>query len=278
MATPEDVSFALVINHTPWRPERVRALASMMSALDPLHDTRVSDVWVNDVDWRGFDWQAHGKVEWLRDQLKWAAEAKGATHAVFMTDDLHIAPEFWAILSAMVAGSGARAIGLLSNHWLGPQLYRAGRTAYRAAAWMVGPAMCFDVALVRDFRAYFEARADGDPKVPGTKGYANDDSTWNEYLTKHGIPSWHPLPTIVEHRGDLDSTVGHGDRYSRERVSWRLWQRPYDTAGGGFEWRTQALGGDAFIRGQVEQMTVPKYWAGEAPMLLVQDEPKGRTE
>ena len=62
--------------------------------------------------------------------------------------------------------------------------------------------------------------------VIGPKSW-NDDTAINGWVTHYGPgETWHPLPTIIEHDSDgaLPSTVGHGDEFSRERISWRRYR------------------------------------------------------
>jgi hypothetical protein len=117
-------------------------------------------------------------------------------------------------------------------------------------------------ALV-EFLSYYESLPDGPHTVRGTKAYANDDSSINEWVTHHaGLSTLHPVPTIVEHRSDVDSTVGHGDQYSRERISWRT-IRGASEKDGKVEWIETAL------RLMPDAMFATGYWDGadSAPML-----------
>lgn len=221
-------TLSIVVNHTPWRPERAACLRAMLNELRPL--SRGLAYWVNDVDHRGRDWQV-AKVDWALDQWRWAArgEGAGATHHLFCTDDLALAPGFVDILLAMIEAAPAAPIGLLSNHPRACELADAGAPWYATNSWIVGPAYVLPHALLVDFLAWFEALPDGPHTTRGTKAWANDDSSINEWITFHGpTRTLHPLPTIVEHDPDgaTPSTVGHGDEYSRERVSWRRVQHP----------------------------------------------------
>ncbi len=248
------MTFSLVTNNTPWRPERVKALAEMLLALAPWPGLPVM---INDHDYRGTDWQV-SKVQWALDQWQWSAR-QDVTHHVFMTDDLHIMPRFWEALRAMCSQSGDAPIGLLSNHPAAVALEAAGQHWYRTNSWLVGPCYVLPHAFLLRFLAWFEAKPDGNE--PGAKGYANDDSSINEFVSHEGGYTLHPLPTIIEHRGDIDSTVGHGDKHSRERVSWRAIQHP-----GPREWVR-------VTHEPVRALNEPAYWAGanQAPLLAVGD-------
>lgn len=285
-------TFSLLVNHTPWVPERVVALGEMLDELAPTRDTGaglirkrqgaihrvfpfppVVAVRVHETDYRAGDedregdhaysraerWQQKAKVDWALEQWRWSARegmvGTGATHHVFMTDDLNLAPGFWGLLSAMVAAHPDEPIGLLSNHPKGPQLAAQGYSGYRTNSWLVGPAYVLPHDHLVRFLAWFEALPDGRWTEPGTKAYRNDDSSINEWITNGGGGErcWHPLPTIIEHRSDIGSTVGHGDQYSRERVSWRRGRR-HD-----------------FVR-PIDQLTSVDWWARECPMLALPED------
>lgn len=255
-------TFSLVVNHTPWRPERVKNMRAMLLALLPL--SRGEPFWVNDADHRGKDWQGGAKLTWHLDQWRWAA-AQDTTHHLFMTDDLAIAPHFWRILEAMVTAVPSRHIGLLSNHPRAVETARAGNPWYRTASWLVGPCYCVPHELFVSFLDWYESQP-RDSLVGKTSW--NDDNSQNEWIVRNGPgETYHPLPTIIENDSDglLSSTVGHGDRYSKERLSWRREQWPEDAdPAGNFKWMGKPHAAD------LEAMTKPEFWARDrAPMLPV---------
>ncbi len=247
------MTFSLAINHTPWVPERVEAMAAMRKALavGPGYCRTL----INDTDYRGTDWQV-SKVKWALDQWRWAAAVDHVTHHVFMTDALHIMPRFWDALSAMCFNSGEAPIGLLSNHPGAVALEAAGQHWYRTNSWLVGPCYVLPHAFLLRFLKWFEAKPDGN--AVGAKGYANDDSSINEFVTSEGGYTLHPLPTIIEHRADIGSTVGHGDQHSLERVSWRALQWP----GVGGAWQR-------IPHEPVRALCEPAWWAGAADSPLM---------
>lgn len=215
MKTP---TLSLVINHVPWKPERALALEAMLKEICPAFGPDDA-IKINDTDYRGTDWQK-SKVKWFLDQLTWSWEQTTDWH-VFATDDLHLMPGFVEALRAMLEAAPTRCpVGLLSNHPRAPRLADDGFRWYATNSWLVGPCYAVHCSVLPKFRAWYMRLPDGNE--PGQKGYRNDDSSWNEWVTYHGGGrTLHPLPTIIEHRADLESTVGHGDQYSRERVSWR---------------------------------------------------------
>jgi hypothetical protein len=253
-------TFSLVINHTPWVPERQHALRDMYPVLNgPGHEAEKAFL-LNKMSWRGVPWQGGAKLAWQLTQWLWAANVD-TTHHVFMTDDLHLMPVFWSALSAMVTARSECPIGLLSNHPRGPDLYDAGYHGYTTRAWLVGPAYVIPHALLLPFLQWF-VQEPGD-RLRGPTSW-NDDNVWNEWIAKEWRGhAWHPLPTIIEHRGDLSSTVGHGDKHSRERISWRE-RRTVKDDGERWAWVSEPWKGPTS-----EEMSDPKFWADDAPLLAV---------
>lgn len=265
------IRFSLSLSHTPWREDRAASCREMLMALTPL--ACGVPFLLNDTDYRGTDWQV-SKVKWAIDQWRWALSTPATSHHLFLTDDLYLAPNFWEILDAMVQACPDQAIGLLSNHPHSPDLgLRLGKRWYRCGAWLVGPAYVLPRALLSEFLARFLDLPDGN--APGAKGYGNDDSSINEFLSTTGRYSYHPIPTIIEHRGDLPSTVGHGDRYSRQRMSWRKITAPIETAQGIVGWSDDLIDWDV-ARMIFAKMNSVDFWlegggAAESPILPMGD-------
>lgn len=249
-------------------PERQAALLQMLGTLD-IEDRKgqiVGRIFA-DPKPEGMPW-AEFKTKLAQDQWGWALQ-QGAqyTHHLFLTDDLHCHPLFWDVLSAMVEGCGAQAIGLLSNHSRGPALYAEGVHAYRCNSWLVGPAYCLSTDFLSRALIAYRALPEIGEK---SRQWFNDDSWLNEFNTFQGPgESWHPLPTIIEHRFDVESTVGHGDRYSRERVSWREERKVVDD-GEEWAWASKPLYAEDHEKERLEElMCRMSFWIGEAPMLAV---------
>jgi hypothetical protein len=249
-------TFSLAILHAVQERRRKLSLAAMLGDLAPLaHGVPlrvVDEVRPPGRSWDEWQHEIHPRV-W-----QWSLET-GATHHIFMTDDLHIAPNFWGALGAMVTAHPGAIMGLLSNHPAGPRLaLERATTAYRCNSWIVGP--CYVVP-----RLHLEPFVDWYVRWIESveRRHYGDDSALNEWNSRCGPgESWHPLPTIIEHRGDLDSTWQSGDKFSRERVSWRAVRRCHDT-GRALLWTSTDHHFD------LEAMTRSAYWADYGPMLRV---------
>ena len=251
------MSFSLLINHTPWIPERVAALRRMLGELADTWAARTyADPWVmvngpmpyylHDTDYRDAGALDRADpsnpkpryVDFTIAQWRWAAK-QDVTHHIFMTDDLYFMPRFWDALAAMVDAKPEAIIGLLSNHPKAVELAPTGEHWYRCNSWIVGP--CYVVPHVHMLPLLAWAESNG---CTG-QGWS-DDSTLNEWNTFHGpAESWHPVPTIIKHDRGTVSTwahTGHGDAYSHERVSWE--DRDFS----------------------IDEMCMKSFWDGSGPM------------
>ena len=260
------MTLSITIQHTPWVEARVRALREMMYVLKPAMQDPDCFIQVVDTDYRGLDWQSAGKVQ-LELECWHKAAATQADHHVFFTDDLHLLPGITLVLKAMLAAVPNRPIGLLSNHPAGPSLYGAGHAWYKTNSWLVGPAYILPKWHLLTFLTWYRSLPAGPPDVQGNQSWYNGDSAINEWISSAGGGEcWHPLPTPIEHRADVDSTVGHGDRYSRERVSWRE-LRMVENVDGGFRWLSEPHRAPPAVT--VTAMHRAAFWKPVDPPMLV---------
>lgn len=229
-------TFSLVVNHAPWcENRRSTAWALLVEAIGCATSTLL-----HDIDYRGGSGNPKDKpVLFSVNQWNWSAQQK-TTHHVFMTDDLELAPGFWAILNAMVQAAPDDVIGLLSNHPKAPDLAREGWHWYRTHSWVVGPCYVLPHAACVDLADWAERRW---PDETWDKlGWADDSELNHWVMTRGRKQALHPIPTPIEHmRGPSTwSHTGHGDEYSHERVSWKSNQWMAD-----------------------HNMAVPEWWTGK---------------
>lgn len=204
---------SLCINHAPHRTDRRDCLREMLAVLEPwagpflLNDDPATKP------------AGPTKVAWTKAQWSWALSTR-AEHCLFMSDDLHLCPHFAPILQAMIDAKPDAILGLLSNHPRAVDQALAGARWYRTNSWVVGPAYVVPRRWLEALYGWYCALPPG--TGPGQVEHLNDDSSLNAWNSAHGPhEAWHPLPTIIEHRGDIGTTWVAGDKYSRERVSWR---------------------------------------------------------
>lgn len=267
-------TFSLVITHASWVPERRASFAAMretlMSSADDADITPVSYL---------LDYRKPEELAWdvfktilYRKSLRWSLEQDVSYH-VFLTDDLHIYPRFWESLTAMVTAKPDKIIGLLSNAPGASEVADKGGGWYRCNSWVVGPAYVVPGDRLAAFYGWYCETLcdDASPPQPGVYGgrrWYDDDSALNEWITHEGPgESWHPVPTIIEHRVDLPSLVGHGDIYSRERESWRATRKVVIRDGYDWEWRS------APAAWTEASLCNSAFWDVDGPMLPV-GEPK----
>lgn len=248
-------TFSVSIKHQARSLARQRALASMCDALAERPGPEIG--------MRIFDEAAEGPWnEWqhkLHDLVwRWHL-GTGATHHVLLTDDLWIAPRFWWALLAMVSVKPEAIIGLLSNHPAAVPLAERGAHWYRTNSWLVGPAIIIPQVHLANFVEWHPTwLASVNPKDFG------DDSAMNVWVTLKGPGQvCHPLPTLIEHRGDIESTWCPGDCYSRERVSWRH-RRSCPL---GPEYR--GLWTSVEVKPDIEALCTREFWDVTGPLLNV---------
>lgn len=247
--------FSLAIYHRRDSRPRVRCLNEMLEVLAPSAQGVPCRIWDERAteSWDAWQHTLHPRV-W-----GWSLEHSVATHHVFMTDDLAICPRFWDVLRAMTTAKPEAIIGLLSNHPAGPRLAAAGAHWYRCNSWIVGPAYVVPRMHLERFLPWYREWIECQEKR-----HYGDDSSLNVWISSHGPrESWHPLPTIIEHRGDIESTWQSGDCFSRERVSWRAhrWAPLREDYRG--LWTSEDK------RYDLDAMSRPTYWEGLGPVLDV---------
>jgi hypothetical protein len=253
------MTFSLSIDHTPWIQARRENLARMLLDLLPLssrvpyfnHDTKYEGKWV-DV-----------KHEWAIAKWRWHI-GQDVTHCIMLSDDLAIAPHFWDIVSGMVDAAPHDAIGLMSNHPKGPSLLADGTHWYRCNSWLVGPGIIMPRNMLVQFVAWYESWYFTLPTgrdVQGYRDWYHDDSSVNEWLTRVGRWSLHPLPAPIEHQLSLGRShdAAPFPKYAAESISWKR------------EWHDNPRTFSELPRDVAEGMRAPEWWAkaGDAPMLEV---------
>ncbi len=193
-------TFALAVPHTPWVPERVVSLGCLRATVGSPAIERVF---------------AEKEPNWSWSQKIWAwGTETDATHLVQLQDDVDVAPNFWAALSAMIAAVPDQIIGLQGAHPVFRTLAKEDHRWARSHAWMVGVGYVIpraDLAELVKFRTIFD----------GIAHEKNEDDFIAWFCTETGRDVWHPIPTIIDH-GDMQSTYGNGDhKFRRPTVTWR---------------------------------------------------------
>ena len=202
-----DPTFVLAVSHTPWVPARVESLARMRETLRPANNT----LRYHEVTDRLPNWQ------WSQRMWTWAhaeTRATGATHAVLLQDDLDLHPLFWPVLRAAVGAAHNRVISLIANH---PYSRRA---VDRGDHWFL-TSECLGSGYVLPaplLHAFLEWRS----RLPtGRLRSTNEDFLITCWVNATRRRTWHPVPSLIDHRCDIASTNPR-DKYPfrRSYVRW----------------------------------------------------------
>lgn len=194
------ISFALAIPHCKWIPARVESFHRLTDVVGPA---------------QVFDEQEPNWA-WSAKLWEWGAK-QDVTHVVQLQDDVIAAPNFWAVLRAMVTVVPDQIIGLQGAHPAFRQLARLeGKRWARSLAWMVGVGWVMPVGLLRPLLNYRSTLSDH--VVMAT----NEDDMIGQYAVSSGQWIWHPIPTIVDHDTAVESTYANDHHmYRRATVTWR---------------------------------------------------------
>ena len=161
----------------------------------------------------------------------------GATHFLQLQDDMRVAPDglFWHALHAMIEAHPEQILNLQSVHQAAQALAAEGVCGYTTIEGMPGPAYCLPIPLLREFLEWRRTSL-----KDGALQAITEDTLLGIFamVTHHRI--WAPVPTIVDHPGEVESTYGN-DKAERQRplVRWDLM-------------------GEAS-----EKLTYPDYWRGD---------------
>lgn len=213
----ERTSLAIAYTHTPWIAARRASMARLMAQIErEKTETRGGGF----VRWeqKCFNERMPNHL-WSDMMWRWALET-GETHALFLQDDVTIAPRFFTILCAMLAGAPARdrVIALHAPTPRAREVFREGRTRWIASRdGLVGFAYVFPRAKLEAFLAWKDTKL-----APRAAERTSEDSLIDAWALDASEPILHPVPSIVDHDLAIASTYGN-DRHTERRplVTWR---------------------------------------------------------
>jgi hypothetical protein len=202
-----DPSFVLAVSHAPWQPARVQNMVRMRETLRAAENTTS----YREVTDRLPNWQ------WAERMWQWAdgaAIATGASHAVFLQDDLDLHPQFWKVLRAMVGAAHNKAIALIANHPYGRRAVDRKDSWYLTSECL-GSGYVLPACMLHAFVAWRAAQPIWRIRSTG------EDYLITCWLNRTGRRAWHPVPSPIDHRRDIASTNPR-DRYPfrRSYVRW----------------------------------------------------------
>lgn len=202
-----DPRFVLAISHTPWVRARAENMERMRSSLRPGE----SAVAYREITDKVPNWQ------WSQTMWTWAlqsAETHGATHVVFLQDDLDVCPDFWRTLRAMLDTAYNRVLGLIANHPF------SRRSVERGDKWFLtseclGSGYSMPTKLLRQF-------VDWRASLPTWRiRTTNEDFLITCWVNATRRRTWHPVPSLIDHRLDIASTnIKDHYPFRRSYVRW----------------------------------------------------------
>jgi hypothetical protein len=200
-------TFAVGVSHCPWLPDRVAnmALVRPLLARPGTSYTEVTD--------RAKNWV------WSRKLWGWGAAQLGASHVVFLQDDLRFSPAFWAVLEAMVRARPNRVISLVSNHPMSERALVAGHPFFTMCECL-GTGYVFPSALLHVF-------LDWRDRMPVSElAITNEDFQITRWLFETGRKVWCPIPTVLQTQDDAITSTTPVDGAYAYRRSYVDWEDP----------------------------------------------------
>lgn len=214
------VTIALAIPTTAsWAPGRDESLALLLGDLGaatneyPPASQGGADILVHDNRSTRHEWSA---VCWA-----WGVSRETCSHFMLLQDDVRVAPNFWPALRAMLLALPGEVICLQSVHQAAPALCSEDVRWYTTIDGMLGPAYVLPRAVLAEFMAWRAERLTGRPdEFP-----EGEDTLLGLFCMVTRRRIWSPIPTIVDHPGEVASTFGHNAR-ARQRplVRWDMAQ------------------------------------------------------
>lgn len=172
------------------------------------------------------------------------------THALFLQDDVILAPRGLEIIRAMVTAVPDQVIALHCAHQASRTLFREGVRWYTSTDGLIGNGYIFPVSscrdrladagpwetnLLREFLVWRKDRVHQDA-LP----HVTEDTLIDMWGMATGRRFWHPIPTCIDHDIKQRSTYGNDHHtHRRPAVTWE------DAAG---------------LDVTIEQMCDPEFW------------------
>lgn len=218
-------TLAIAYTHTPWVEERRASMARLMAQI-ALEQSATRGGGFARWDQRCFNERMPNHL-WSDIMWRWAL-ATGAAHALFLQDDVVLAPRFFAILHAMIEARPENVIALHAPTPRARSVFREGRTRWIASRdGLVGFAYVLPRSKLSTFLTWKDTQL-----VPRAAERTSEDSLIDAWALDASEPILHPVPTIVDHDVALASTYGN-DRHTERRplVTWRdldVLEEPFD--------------------------------------------------
>src|ERR1700690_463590 len=200
------------VSHTPWVPERVESYKRLCAQLEEQGVTHTP--WTE---------RAPNHV-WSDHMWADACGHPGATHALFLQDDVKLAPNFWRALHALVDARPDVVICLESEHQMIVPLAEEGVCGVTTPDGLIGPGYVFPLKMLAEARAWRTsalapgvlAQLEAMPKPP-----FGEDTLLGLFCAATGRDIFMPVPSLIDHDISISSTYDN-DSHGRRRplVRW----------------------------------------------------------
>lgn len=194
------------VSHTPWVPARVESYARLCAQLEAQGARHT--VWKE---------RAPNHV-WSENMWKDAVSREGATHCLFLQDDVKLAPNFWRALHALIDAHPSQVICLESVHQMIMPLVEESIAGVTTPDGLIGPGYVMPREMLAEFLAWRNSAL-----APGVLAFlkANEKPPFGEdtllglWCAATDRTVLMPVPSLIDHDTSLESTYGnesHGRR------------------------------------------------------------------
>jgi hypothetical protein len=211
---PGDLSLAIATAHTPWISDRAR---SMLRLQEQIAEGR-ADRGGGFAHWHEMAFcERMPNHVWSELIWRWALETN-RTHALFLQDDVILAPRFFRILRAMLVAKPSHVIAFHVPQGRARDVFRERRLRWVTSLdGLVGWAYLMPKTHLLDFELWRATEL-----RPRAAELTTEDSLLDAWALDRGVKLWHPVPTIVDHDVELASTYGNDRQLERSpTVTWK---------------------------------------------------------
>jgi hypothetical protein len=188
---------SIAVMHTPERPDRRAMLRAQTKALGGAeqierHTDRYT-VCEDTIDRK--------RGVWKNARRAWTALGPRATHHLVLQDDMLPCRNFFSHVNDILTALPDSPIGLASRWNIVQKARDRGDAYWQSCGVGSGGMLILPADIARDFIDWSdrETRAE----------YPHDDRRLTLYLLSRNLRVWHTTPSLLEHIGAENSTVGH---------------------------------------------------------------------
>lgn len=189
---------------------RRRYLAEVLEAMGGIEqakqDTFSFEIYEDNVGHNDDFWTGIARQAW------WDIP-EGATHHMVMADDMRPCPDFLKALPTILSAVPANPINFFSMRSAPDVAKEKGHWWWRSMTGMWGGAFIIPVAILREMLPWIDAHIN--------PAYKHDDVRIKAYTQEREIYTWQTGPSLMEHIGAAESTLGNSNRL---RVARWLWE------------------------------------------------------